>query len=123
MIGWLTRRRRHSDNGSMPGPEALFADLVAVRANSPYSETDRRRDFTHLFFGSAAGKRVLYELLAWSHLFTSSFVPGDSHATHWREGGRDVGLRILAALTPKPPVRVEGRGTADDGESGEGARP
>ncbi len=122
MIGWLKRFWRQGDDLVMPAPDVLFAELTAARANPDYSATDRRRDFNHVLLGSAAGKRVLYELLAWSHLFASTFVPGDSHATHWREGGRDVGLRILAALKSEPPVHVVGRGTADNGDSGEGAR-
>lgn len=124
MMGFFRRwRRRREEPPTIPAMEVFFADLAAARALSGYSEADRRRDFRHLFLGSAAGKRVLYELLAWSHLFASTFVPGDSHATHWREGGRDVGLRILAALMPEPPVRVAGRGPADDSDGGEGARP
>lgn len=122
MIWWWKRRRQKIDV-PLVGPEALFPELAAARANHDYTETDRRRDFRRVFLGDEAGKRVLYEVLAWSHLFASTFVPGDSHATHWREGGRDVGLRILASLMPESPVRVTGRDTVDNGDAGIGTRP
>lgn len=109
-----------SETDNQPGPEILFAELSAARRGLDYTDVDRRRDFRNVFFESSAGKRVLYEILAWSHLFASTFVPGDSHATHWREGGRDVGLRILAALNPEPAVSSARLGAAVEAENGKG---
>jgi len=119
----LLRRRSSSNERAEPTPDVLFADLARARRIAGYDEDDRRRDFHAVFFGSDAGKRVLHEILAWSHLFASTFVPGDSHATHWREGGRDVGLRILAALNSEPPVPSASAGSAAEAADGEGARP
>ena len=99
--------------GLLPGPDSLFDALAAARAGCDYTDEDRRRDFRAVLFGTSAGRRVLYEILAWSHLFASTFVPGDACATHWREGGRDVGLRILAALAPETPSVQSDQ--ADDG--------
>jgi hypothetical protein len=90
--------RRRSGAAAPNDPHALFADLAAARRGLAWTDLDRRRDFRTVFLGSAAGRRVLYEILAWSRVFASTFVPGDAFATHWREGGRDVGLRILAVL-------------------------
>ena len=98
MMARFRFRRRAGDNTSPRDPHALFADLAAARRGLAWAEVDRRRDFRTVFLGSAAGRRVLYEILAWSRVFASTFVPGDAFATHWREGGRDVGLRILAVL-------------------------
>lgn len=127
------RRPARQTASHMPGAEALFAELGRARSGIEYDHEDRRRDFQAVFLGSDAGKRVLYEVLAWSHVFASTFVPGDSHATHWREGGRDIGLRILAALNQEPPVSSTVRGPGSAGgfaeasaavgdDSGRGAR-
>ena len=94
------------EQGTVPDPETLFADLARSRDGVPYSNDDRKRDFRRLFLDTEAGKRVLYELFAWSHMFASTFVPGDAYATHWREGGRDIGLRILTVLDTARPGRV-----------------
>lgn len=94
------------DGPIVPDPEALFADLARTHEHGPYNGADRRRDFRRVFLDSQAGKRVLYELFAWSHMFSSTFVPGDSYATHWREGGRDIGLRILTVLDTARPKRA-----------------
>ncbi len=113
------RRAREIFPGIMPGPDSLFDVLARAREGYDYSDEERRRDFRAVLFGSDAGRRVLYEILAWSHVFASTFVPGDACATHWREGGRDVGLRILAALAPEPPSVLSGQ--ADDGADAPGA--
>jgi len=114
-------RRRAAGRTAPNDPHALFADLAAARRGLAWSELDRRRDFRAVFLGSAAGRRVLYEILAWSRVFASTFVPGDAFATHWREGGRDVGLRILAVLDADraAPDAVAGTSSADgaDGEA------
>ncbi len=107
----------------LPGPGGLFDVLSKSRAGSGYSAEDRRQDFRTVLLGSEAGRRVLYELLAWSHLFASTFVPGGSHATHWREGGRDVGLRILAALSPEPPSKIPESADGDADATDIGDRP
>ena len=124
MIGAMLQRLRRPRAAAAraPGPELLFAELGRARRGVAYAREDRRRDFQAVFFGSEAGKRVLYEILAWSHVFASTLVPGDSHATHWREGGRDIGLRILAALNPEPPAGSDGRNAAVEADSGNGAR-
>lgn len=99
---FAARRRRPEGASAMPDPEALFADLARARGGARWTDDDRRRDFRRVFLGSEAGRRVLYELFAWSHMFASTFVPGDAYATHWREGGRDIGLRLLTVLDGVP---------------------
>lgn len=111
------------DDGVAPGPEILFSELERARPGADYTSLDRLADFRTVFLGSDAGKRVLYEILAWSRMFASSFVPGDSHATHWREGGRDVGLRILQAFSARPPDPFSGSGMAAEADDGEETRP
>ena len=63
-------------------------------------------EFRALFLGSARGKRVLYEILSWAGMFRPSFVPGDAFATHYRDGERNIGLRLLAMLGTTPGVNA-----------------
>ena len=85
-----------------PDPEALFARLAAAQGLDRYDEADRYRDFQRVFLSDPAGRRVLYQIFAWAHLFRTSVVPGDSHQTHVLEGERSLGLKILAALNADP---------------------
>lgn len=103
MMGNLFRACRRPAAAPAGEVHALFAALARARGTPPYTEHDRRRDFRRVFLASAAGKRVLHEIFASTHLFATTFVPGDAFATHWREGRRDVGLRILAMLDTDAP--------------------
>lgn len=41
------------------------------------------------------GRRWIYEILERCHIYTTSFVQGDPHATSFREGERNVGNSLL----------------------------
>lgn len=56
----------------------------------------RLRDYRQTF-GTQAGRRVLGDLFR-SYLYRSSHVAGDPHETSFREGERNVVLKIRAAL-------------------------
>ena len=49
-------------------------------------------------FNSEHGKAVLRDLLEACHVFHTSYIPGNSLDTSFREGERNVGLRILDML-------------------------
>ncbi len=49
------------------------------------------------------GRLWLYELLAWCHIWQPSYVVGDSHATAFSEGQRNVGLRLLGDIMAAAP--------------------
>jgi len=83
-------------------PESLYADLVAAQGTSQTGLAECRRDFRRVFLGDETGKRVLHTILAWSHLYRSSVVDGDPHATHVLEGERNIGLKLLAMLVVEP---------------------
>jgi hypothetical protein len=101
-------------------PETLYADLLAAQAADRTNPIQRRRDFQEVFLGGAAGKRVLHTLLAWTHLYRSSVVAGDPHATHVLEGERNIGLRILGMLILEPaPPRKRADDPVDAGAVGE----
>jgi hypothetical protein len=52
-------------------------------------------------FGSEHGKRVLWDILANCHVYRSSFVPGKTDTTIFREGERNAGLRIMSMMNIK----------------------
>lgn len=84
-------------------PEALLADLARAWGGNRPPEAIAA-EFKQVLLGSEAGRRVLYQILNWSHLWGTSFVAGEPDSTNFREGERNIGLRILAALRsdPKP---------------------
>lgn len=94
-LDWFSRRGR-------PDPEALFADLARAHAGIGYSDADRYRDFRQVFLATDQGRRVLYEIFSWANLFRAVFIPGDPYATHYRDGERNIGLKILATLNAEP---------------------
>ena len=52
-------------------------------------------------FATDQGKRVLWDMMK-QFMMTRSFVPGDSYATHFNEGQREVLLHILNKLKTDP---------------------
>jgi hypothetical protein len=64
---------------------------------SNYKMKERRADYARTF-GSDHGKRVLHEILRFSHLLHPTYVRGDSYETAFREGERNIGLRVLTLL-------------------------
>lgn len=53
-------------------------------------------------FGSEAGKAVLYDLMKFGHMLHSSFSPKDPYETAFREGERNIVLRIMSVLEMDP---------------------
>lgn len=53
-------------------------------------------------FETDAGARVLNDLMQYAHILHPSYVKGDSAHTAFREGERNVILRILAILGKEP---------------------
>jgi hypothetical protein len=62
---------------------------------------NRHSDY-HATFSTQAGQRVLLDIMRFSGAITSSFVKGDSHETAFREGQRNVYLKIMAELKITP---------------------
>lgn len=55
----------------------------------------RRKEDYETVFASAAGARVLADLMTQFHIGRSSHMSGDSHETAFREGERHVVLHIF----------------------------
>ncbi|MHA1567554.1 MAG: Bbp19 family protein [Alphaproteobacteria bacterium] len=95
MIGfWRRRETRH-----LTDPIAFQERLLAAWGTDPrrYSAEALRRDFNAVF-RDARARRVLYKILEWGHVYQPAHVAGDSHATAFRDGERNMALRILAAI-------------------------
>ena len=95
MRGWLTRRGRGN-----PDPVAFQARLGRAFGIDPrrYPAAALHRDFRDTLTGTPRGRRVLYKILEWGHVYQPSFVQGDPHGTAFRDGERNLALRVLAAL-------------------------
>lgn len=90
-IRWF-RRRRRTDLFD------LFDRISAPLTGVEYTERDRWQDFHRLFLSTPRGKRVLGEIICMADVLSSTVVAGDPYMTHFNEGARDIGLRILEIL-------------------------
>ena len=90
----------------VPDPEKLFADLSKSHSGQSYDAVTRYRDFREVFLSHPQGKKVLFEILTWSHMFQPVFQPGDPYATHYRDGERNIGLKIMAAINAEPSEEI-----------------
>lgn len=76
------------------------------RHTRPVEERQRRADY-RLVFASEAGRRVLADLARVCYGERSTYVRGDALETAFREGERQVYLRILSLLRPLRGERPE----------------
>ena len=99
MMRWLRRLRYRR---AAPDPEAFRADLEAAMAGVRYRPIERYRDFRAVFMATPPGRRVLWQILDWAHLWQHVAIPGDPHGTYLRDGRRDIGLKILKVMGAEP---------------------
>lgn len=97
----FARLRRGGGRGN-PDPLAFFERLRQVQFGERYGDTDRHRDFRAVFLSTPEGRRCLYQIFEWAHLFHSCVVPGDPYMSHYQDGERAIGLQILAVLNAEP---------------------
>lgn len=92
--------RRFAKARGDPDPVAFQARLGRAFGIDPrrYPAAALHRDFREVLAKTARGQRVLYKILEWGHVYQPSFVHGDPHGTAFRDGERNLALRILAAL-------------------------
>jgi len=102
-------------SAEMDAPEAANPLDELPEANAGYDERRRRSDY-RLVFDSEAGQRVLADLARFAHMGHPSYVRGDAMETAFREGERNVVLRILALRRLRPGVAKRSSKTqAEDG--------
>ena len=96
---WLGR----SAHGN-PDPDAFQRRLAGAFGIDPrrYPPDRLYRDFAAVFLRDQAGRRARYKILEWGHLYQPVYVAGDPHGTAFRDGERNLALRILAALNAEP---------------------
>lgn len=85
-----------------PDPVAFFERLRGVQFGDRYDDADRYRDFRRVFLDTAEGRRCLYQIFDWAHVFHTSAAPGDPYMTHFQDGERSIGLQILSVLNAEP---------------------
>ncbi len=112
MRGRLGRLFRRGPVPPPPDPQAFFDALIQARLGDGYGEADRYRDFRAVFLGQSGpeqGNRVLWQILEWTRMYQRVAAPGDPHETYFRDGERNVGLRILVTLNVEPERRERER--------------
>ncbi len=109
----FARLRRRGGPGN-PDPLAFFKRLREVQFGARYSDADRYRDFRRVFLATPEGRRCLYQIFEWAHLFHSCVVPGDPYMSHFQDGERAIGLNILAVLNAEPDAESELRAEPED---------
>ena len=90
-----------------PDPEVFLDDLRSARRGD-YARIDRYRDFQAVFSGDSTaeqGRRVLWHILEWAHLYRPVAVKDDPHMTYFRDGERNIGLRIMSTMNAMPTER------------------
>ena len=99
MKRWFSRRYLGN-----PDPDAFQRRLATAFGIDPrrYPPERLHKDFAAAFLREQAGRRALYKILEWGHLYQPVFVAGDPHGTAFRDGERNLALRILAALNAEP---------------------
>lgn len=105
MIRWPFRR--HSKG--TPDPEVFLAELAASHPGKAYKPMDRYRDFRRVFLGDEQGRRVLYELLSWGHMFRSPAKMSNfgTNETFFHEGESHFAKLIMSTMHAEPKARPE----------------
>lgn len=87
----IFRKRRE------PDLDAILREVTRGRRD----KADIIRDFKAVFFRDEQSRRVLNELLHWTRILKP--VRGtDPHDTYFREGERNIGLKLLLVLNAEP---------------------
>lgn len=98
----------------MPDPEEIPPDSETAYDASDKEQVDKRKresgrrrkqaeDVIKTLMATPGGRAWLWEQLTLSHIFATSFVPGDPMASAFQEGQRNFGLRLLAQVTKAAP--------------------
>ena len=87
--------------GFDPDPDRFLDALRDAAVGKGYTKKNLYLDLREVF-GSEAGKRVLWQLLEWCHVYNIIAVRGDPHQTYFKDGARSIGLKILAAMNMEP---------------------
>ena len=95
---WFRRRGN-------PDPERFLAELShAHPGTANYSHADRYADFRALFLETERGRRVLFEIMSWGHMFRASadIANFETNRTMFADGERNMALRIMTTMNAEP---------------------
>lgn len=70
-------------------------------ASGKYTDMDRYREFRKVFLETDEGKRVMRQIMAWGHIWHSSFDANPA-VMSFAEGERGLALKIIAAVNVEP---------------------
>lgn len=81
-------------------PELDLSDATKVKSRNKRlkAKEDLRLVLVARFLESQDARDWMYELLSACHIYAPSHVPGDPCSTAFREGERNIGLRLLADI-------------------------
>ena len=83
--------------------DASDPEQVNLRRRKSGRVLHEKRKYIAEVMARKEGRRWVWELLTASHVFSTSFVSGDAHATSFHEGERNIGLRILTDVMTAAP--------------------
>ena len=100
---WPFRRHRVGT----PDPEAFLAELAQAHPGKAYKPMDKYRAFRRLFLDSEQGRRVLYELMSWGHMYRSPAKMSnfDTNETFFHEGESHFAKLIMSTMHAEPKAR------------------
>lgn len=110
--------RRH--HVGTPDPEAFLAELAAAHPGKSYNKSiDRYRDFRRLFLDSEQGRRVLYEILSWGHVFRcpAAMSNFDPYETMYHNGEANIAKQLMATMNAEPKARPASTKEAQHGKT------
>ena len=108
-IDYFTRRSAimshtpHSPYNEPPSVEDWLGQLLPIAESQPGDAEAERRDFQATFSGKATpiqARRVLWRILEWCRIFAPIATAGDPHMTYFHDGARNIGLHLLARVSP-----------------------
>lgn len=95
-----------ADQPTAPDPDA-YDSSDPVQVNKQRRKAGRKRverlEFVKAMMAVREGRAWMYGHLEACHVFHTSFVAGDPHATSFRCGEHNVGLRLLADVMAAAP--------------------
>lgn len=81
----------------MPSPEPVQAKRTQDADQAKRDVAEANADLAWLM-SDKRGRRFMWRLLGGLGIYQQTYVPGDTHASAFREGQRSVGLQLIGRL-------------------------
>lgn len=76
---------------------------VKKRDAAAHRREKDNREVLATLLSSPQGRNWMWDLMTLGHVFETTFVPGDALSMAFREGERNIGLRLIAMVTTAAP--------------------